>query len=164
VKACKVVGFYPGENKQVLQQVFDDGMENKMIPIEDWQFFTDGKPGGGITVGADRAGRRRAGPALQRARPRQGGLYEITGIGDIMRGMTSPDETLGAQELKANFSTRRITPQQKAIARFARDMFRLMGGVVATTSRQDHFGDHGLSAAEAGSAVAASAAAAGNSS
>jgi hypothetical protein len=57
-------------------------------------------------------------------------LYELTGIGDIMRGMTSPDETLGAQELKANFSTRRITPQQKKVAKFARDMFRLMAGVI----------------------------------
>lgn len=132
VKACKVVGFYPGENKQVLQQVFDDGMENKMIPIEDWQFFTDGKPGGGITwVPIEQV----AGVLVQlyNARDRvKAVLYEITGIGDIMRGMTSPDETLGAQELKANFSTRRITPQQKAIARFARDMFRLMGGVIAT--------------------------------
>lgn len=131
VKACKVVGFYPGENKQVLQQVFDEGMENKLVPVEDWAFFGEGKQAGGIQwVPIEQV----AGVLVQlyNARDRvKAILYEITGIGDIMRGMTSPDETLGAQELKANFSTRRITPQQKSIARFARDMFRLMGGVIA---------------------------------
>jgi hypothetical protein len=59
---------------------------------------------------------------LYNARDRvKAALYEITGIGDIMRGMTNPQETLGAQELKANFATRRIVPQQKELARFARD-------------------------------------------
>jgi hypothetical protein len=130
-KALKVFGFYPGENKQVLQQVFDDGMENKLVPVEDWAFFTDGKPNGGI-VWLPIQQVAEVLIQLYNARDRvKAILYEITGIGDIMRGMTSPDETLGAQELKANFSTRRITPQQKAIARFARDMFRLMGAVVA---------------------------------
>jgi hypothetical protein len=69
---------------------------------------------------------------LYNARDRvKGALYEITGIGDIMRGMTNPNETLGAQELKANFATRRIVPQQREVARFARDLLRLMGAVVA---------------------------------
>jgi hypothetical protein len=53
-----------------------------------------------------------------------------------MRGMTNPQETLGAQELKANFATRRIVPQQKEVARFARDLFRLMGAVIA-----EHFSE-----------------------
>jgi hypothetical protein len=133
-KALKVTGFYPGENKQVLQQVFDEGMENKLIPVEDWAFFADKGPSGGISwVPIQQVAETLI--QLYNARDRvKNILYEITGIGDIMRGMTSPEETLGAQELKANFSTRRITPQQKSVARFARDMFRLMGGVVA-----DHF-------------------------
>jgi hypothetical protein len=29
-------------------------------------------------------------------------IYEITGISDILRGATNPNETLGAQQLKAN--------------------------------------------------------------
>src|SRR6185437_14234586 len=130
-KAMKVTGFYPGENKQVLQQVFDEGMENKLVPVEDWAFFSDKGASGGIQwVPIEQVAQTLL--QLYDARERvKNILYEVTGIGDIMRGQTSPDETLGAQELKANFSTRRITPQQKAIARFARDMFRLMGGVIA---------------------------------
>jgi hypothetical protein len=130
-KALKLVGFYPGENKQVLQQAFDEGMENKLVPVEDWAFFADkGANGGIVWVPIQQVAETLI--QLYNARDRvKAILYEITGIGDIMRGMTSPDETLGAQELKANFSTRRITPQQKQIARFARDMFRLIGAVVA---------------------------------
>ncbi|MHB8272828.1 hypothetical protein [Bradyrhizobium sp.] len=130
-KALKVTGFYPGENKQVLQQVFDEGMENRLVPVEDWAFFSEKGANGGIQwVPIQQVAETLI--QLYNARDRvKAILYEITGIGDIMRGMTSPDETLGAQELKANFSTRRITPQQKQIARFARDLFRLMGAVVA---------------------------------
>ena len=53
-----------------------------------------------------------------------------------MRGMTNPQETLSAQELKANFATRRIVPQQREVARFARDLLRLMGAVIA-----EHFSE-----------------------
>lgn len=129
-KALAVKGIYPGENKQVLQQLFDSG-DNQLIPVEDWAAFTD-KIGGGFIQYLPIEQVAQTLIQLYNARDRvKGILYEITGIGDIMRGMTSPDETLGAQELKANFSTRRITPQQKQVAEFARDMFRLMGGVIA---------------------------------
>ena len=68
---------------------------------------------------------------LYNARDRQKALlYELTGISDIMRGMTEPDETLGAQKLKSNFSTRRVTPQQKKVGKFARNALRLMAAVI----------------------------------
>jgi hypothetical protein len=130
-KALRLVGIYPGENKQVLQQVFDGG-DNTMIPVQDFAAFANN---GDLSKMIQYLPIKEVAETLiqlYNARDRvKNILYEITGIGDIMRGQTSPDETLGAQELKANFSTRRITPQQKSIARFARDMFRLIGGVVA---------------------------------
>ena len=88
---------------------------------------------------------------LYNARDRvKAALYEITGIGDIMRGMTNPKETLGAQELKANFATRRIVPQQKEVARFARDLLRLMGAVIAEHfSEKDHRDDQRICGARA---------------
>jgi hypothetical protein len=162
VKACKVVGFYPGENKQVLQQVFDDGMENKMIPIEDWQFFTDGKPGGGITVGADRAGRRRSGSALQRPRPGQGGTVRDH---RHRRHHARHDEP-GRDAGRAGAEGQLLDPSHHAAAEG--DCAVCPRHVPAdgrrgrhALLRQDHFGDHGLSAAEAGPAVAAAASAAG---
>jgi hypothetical protein len=59
-------------------------------------------------------------------------LYQITGMADILRGETNPNETLGAQQLKSQFATRRISKAQKQVARFARDLMRLRGFVIAT--------------------------------
>jgi hypothetical protein len=42
-------------------------------------------------------------------------LYEVLGIGDVMRGQTDPDETLGAQQLKAQFGGNRLQFKQQAI-------------------------------------------------
>jgi hypothetical protein len=58
-------------------------------------------------------------------------IYQTTGIADILRGETTPEETLGAQQLKSRFATRRISKSQKDVARFARDLLRLRGAVMA---------------------------------
>ena len=58
-------------------------------------------------------------------------IYEVTGIADILRGATNPNETLGAQQLKAQWGSLRIQKQQKEVARFARDLFRLKAEIIA---------------------------------
>lgn len=58
-------------------------------------------------------------------------IYEITGIADIVRGSTKSSETLGAQELKARYANVRVAPRQKAIANFARDLFRMKAELIA---------------------------------
>lgn len=58
-------------------------------------------------------------------------IYEITGIADIVRGSTKSSETLGAQELKARYANVRVAPRQKAIANFARDLFRMKAELIS---------------------------------
>jgi hypothetical protein len=131
-RALKVSGVYAGEQKQALQQLIDEGTENRLIPIEDWQSFAD--KGGMQNIIQWLPIKDIAGTLVQLydARDRvKSILYEITGIGDIMRGNTQPNETLGAQQLKANFITRRVVPQQRAVARLARDTIRLMAAIIA---------------------------------
>jgi hypothetical protein len=53
-------------------------------------------------------------------------IYEITGIADIMRGSSQASETLGAQQLKNQWGTLRLKRLQKEVARYARDILRLM--------------------------------------
>lgn len=131
-QALKVSGVYAGEQKQVLQQLIDGGTENKLIPVEDWQHFMDKGGVAGMIHWVPIQQVAQTLIQLYDARDRvKQLLYEVTGIGDIMRGATAPMETLGAQQLKANFSTRRIVPQQREVARFARDLIRLMAGVIA---------------------------------
>lgn len=59
-------------------------------------------------------------------------IWELTGISDLMRGAGDPSETATAQNIKGRYGKQRISSQQKAIARFARDIFRLMGEGIAT--------------------------------
>jgi len=45
VRALKVAGVYAGSEKAVLQQLVDDGSENKLILVEDWAGFAGDKGG-----------------------------------------------------------------------------------------------------------------------
>jgi hypothetical protein len=59
-------------------------------------------------------------------------IYEITGISDILRGASKASETLGAQEIKTQWGTLRLKRSQKEVARYARDLLRLMLELAAT--------------------------------
>jgi hypothetical protein len=59
-------------------------------------------------------------------------IYEVTGIADILRGATDPGETLGAQQLKAQWGSLRIQRRQSEVARFARELFELKAEIIAT--------------------------------
>lgn len=58
-------------------------------------------------------------------------VFQITGIADILRGQTDPNETLGAQELKAQTGSRRVRNTKDDLARFCRDIGRLCAEVIA---------------------------------
>lgn len=57
--------------------------------------------------------------------------YEITGISDIMRGSTDASETLGAQQLKAQFGSARVKRRQRAIQKWIRNLYRLKAEIIA---------------------------------
>ena len=58
-------------------------------------------------------------------------IYEITGLGDIMRGVSNPHETLGAQQLKSQWGTMRLQRLQREVQRFTRDLLRMKGEIVS---------------------------------
>lgn len=58
-------------------------------------------------------------------------IYELTGISDIVRGATNPNETLGAQQLKAQFGSNRLRRRQNDVARFIRDLYQLKAQIIA---------------------------------
>ncbi|HEY1430738.1 MAG TPA: hypothetical protein VGF39_03800 [Stellaceae bacterium] len=132
-RALKVAGVYAGSEKMVLQQLVDDSSENRLIPVEDWAGFAGDK--GGLQnliqwLPVEQIARVMI--QLYDARERLLQIiYQTTGIADILRGETNPIETLGAQQLKTQFATRRITRAQKDVGRFARDLMRLRGAVMA---------------------------------
>lgn len=58
-------------------------------------------------------------------------IYEVTGIADVVRGVSSASETLGAQELKARYANSRTGPRQKAVQVFARDLYRIKAEIIS---------------------------------
>jgi hypothetical protein len=58
-------------------------------------------------------------------------IYEVYGISDIVRGATHPNETLGAQQMKAQYAGMRISTRQERFQRFIRDVLRLKAEIIA---------------------------------
>jgi hypothetical protein len=53
-------------------------------------------------------------------------IRDITGISDIVRGVTTASETATAQQMKGNFAISRIQPLQKELEYWVRDLIRLL--------------------------------------
>ncbi len=58
-------------------------------------------------------------------------IWELVGLADIMRGSSDSNETLGAQELKAQFGSQRLKRRQRAIQKWIRDLNRIKAEIIA---------------------------------
>lgn len=58
-------------------------------------------------------------------------IYQVTGISDVIRGSSNPNETLGAQQLKANFGSMRLQKSQTQVQNFIRDLMRIKSEIIA---------------------------------
>lgn len=58
-------------------------------------------------------------------------IYEIMGIGDILRGASDPSETASAQRIKSQWGSLRIQKLQREIQRLVRDLLRLKAEAIA---------------------------------
>lgn len=132
LRALKVSGVYAGSEKQALQQLIDAGTENKLIPVEDWTAFTDKGGLSGLIQWVPIQQIAETVIQLYAARDRtKQALWEISGMADVMRGVSDPSETATAQSIKAQFGTLRLSDRQRQVSRFARDNIRLVAYVIA---------------------------------
>jgi hypothetical protein len=131
-----VKGFIPNGPSTVAdpieEVVRDKGNTELFVGVDSWQEFTER---GGSAKLIDWLPIDKIVIALQAAIQARNQLiqdvFQITGISDILRGQTDPNETLGAQELKAQTGTRRLRNTKDEVARFCRDIGRLMAEVIA---------------------------------
>lgn len=129
-KACKMTGVYNAAAKDI-QRVFNESVENELIPVDDWAAF--GEKGGiegnwslmPVQVIKDVINE------LMIVKEKQiEEMDRLTGISDIMRGTSDPRETLGGVRLKSNNTGTRLTSRQNEIARFCRDTVRIMADIM----------------------------------
>jgi hypothetical protein len=129
-KACKAVGVFNAEFKE-LGRLFSEGIDNKLFPVTAWAAMSEK---GGLKGAIDMMDTSQIIITLRelyaaREQVKQS-IYEIMGISDILRGSSKAQETLGAQQLKANFGSLRLKSSQGDVARFATDIFKLKAQVI----------------------------------
>jgi len=134
-EALKVRGIYDG-TQEVLKNLLD-GPGNRMIPVENWAAILQNKgldgsvmwvPIKDVVVCLSEL--------LKQREVVKNEIYEISGFSDIVRGVSKASETLGAQQIKADWATGRLKDMQREVQRFCRDLIRIMVEVAC-----EHFSD-----------------------
>jgi len=126
LKAISLSGAYPGKMVAEMEQMLR-GDKNRLIPIEEWVGFLEKGGAAGIIQWLPLDQFIKAAQALitMREQAKQA-LYEVSGISDIIRGQSNPNETLGAQKIKGNYANIRLRDRQSKMQSFARDTIRIM--------------------------------------
>lgn len=129
--AIKVVGVYDA-SVPALQQILNDGHDNTLIPVQNWAALSEK---GGLGKSIELLPMQEIAATLlnlYEAREKvKADLYEVTGMSDIIRGNTAPEETATAQQIKSNFATKRLEERQREVERFARNAVDLLGNIIA---------------------------------
>lgn len=130
-KALRVVGVYDS-SAEALGTLLSDTNDNKLVAVNRWAVFAER---GGLKASIDFLPIKEVADtlmALYEARDKvKADLYEITGLSDIIRGNSDPDETATAQQMKGRFAVLRISDSQTEVQRFARDLIRLLAEIIA---------------------------------
>lgn len=118
-KALKVVGLYDKSNEAV-GRLLNEAQENQMIACDKWSLFAEK---GGLKGAVDFFPVEMVAATLdklivQRQEDKQL-LYEVTGLGDIMRGQQQAGQTATTSALEAKFGSIRMQRRQDEFARFA---------------------------------------------
>lgn len=123
-KALRVVGVFDGTQPELKQLL--SGGEFNMIPVQDWAQYAekggmknivDWFPVDVISKVLSELSEQRIAVINQ--------IYELTSISDIMRGASNPRDTLGAQKLKAQYSSVRMQLRQQDVGKFVRGCIQL---------------------------------------
>jgi hypothetical protein len=130
-KAIKVAGVYDASAEGV-QRLLAEGLENTLVQVDQYAVLAEK---GGLKGVMDLLPmydimQTLAGLYDAREKVKQD-LYEITGISDIIRGATNPNETLGAQQLKGQYADLRLGKMQRTAEKFARDLVRIIVEIVS---------------------------------
>lgn len=130
--ACKAVGVYDKQNDGI-QRVFMEGVENQLIPVDNWAAFSEK---GGLKGVVDWIPIEQVANVIQILTQKQNDminqLYQVTGMADILRGAAAEAGVSATeQKIKAKFASIRVQALQDEFARFASDLQRLKAEIIA---------------------------------
>ena len=131
IRQVKVSGVYD-ETQDAVKKLLDDASENQLLPVKNWAQFAEknGLDGAFDLLPID--GFMKVVVALVQQRNMViEQIYQITGIGDVVRGQQQAAETATTSAIKARFASVRLQDLQKEVARFVTDGQRIRLEVVA---------------------------------
>jgi hypothetical protein len=139
LSALRVAGVYDSSFKE-LARLLDEGGENKLIPVASWNARAEK---GGLESAISFLPMKEVAETVMQlfeARDKiKNDLYEITGLSDILRGQADPRETATSIKTKGRFGSMRLQDRQAEVARFCRDIIRMMGEIIS-----EHYPDDTL--------------------
>ena len=131
IEACKAVGVYD-KSAEGVQAMFNKGTENKLVPVDNWAMFAEK---GGIKGVVDWMPIEAIVAVIEKLREARVDcvqqIYELTGLSDIMRGVTNARETYGAQQLKAQYSSSRLQLYQMQVGSFVAETMDIKASIIA---------------------------------
>jgi hypothetical protein len=133
--AVQVRGFYPagaGEIGEAIEAALKS-VDNRqvMVPVSNWAAFGGGAAKDTIVWLPIDMIVATITQLVELRRQVIDDVYQIMGLSDIMRGSTDANETLGAQQIKAQFGSVRIRDKQSELVRIARDLVRICAEIMA---------------------------------
>jgi hypothetical protein len=136
-RCLKIVGVHDA-SAEGIQRMFNEGTENETIPVANWSVLAGEK--GGLKGVIDLLDIQMIAQAILAAYETRDqvkkDLDEITGISDVVRGVSDPNETAEAQGIKSAYHGNRISDHQQEVQRFIRETVRLTVDVIC-----NHFSD-----------------------
>lgn len=131
--AVRANGVYDASAKGV-ERLLQEGVDNKLIPVDNWAAFAEKGGTAGVISLVPMQEIATVLINLYDARDRvKMDMQEITGMSDIVRGQGDPNETATAQRIKGQFASLRLQERQEKVARFCRDIIRIMAEIIAET-------------------------------
>jgi hypothetical protein len=124
-EAVKVVGVY-NASATGIERVFDEGIENDLIPVDGWAMFAES---GGLRGNIEWVPVQDIVSSLDKLIQLRDQtiqlLQQVSGMADIMRGSVNPYEGVGQTQIKAQFGSIRVQSASEQFARFVGDLMQL---------------------------------------
>jgi hypothetical protein len=130
VNALRVRGVHDAAVKE-LTRLFTEGSNNNLIPVSNWAGFAEKNGLKGtidlVDITPFALALKECYAAMEQQKQQ---VYEITHIADIIRGVTDPNETLGAQQMKGQFASLPLRDMQRDVEKFATALLQLKAQIM----------------------------------
>lgn len=129
-KCLRMAGFAAGDAAPDLQRLLELEGEGRIIPVPGWAAF-GGQPPDKLLAWLPVGDIAQVLMQLHELRQKvKDDAYEITGLSDILRGVTQASETATAQGIKERWGSVRVRNRQADVQRFAADLLNLVAQVM----------------------------------